>query len=98
MVGAKHVGDATHVSLDACDGSIAECDTVDACFALIVRMLRQLTQTVVMPDRVELRRVAAHEDVRHREMPGAVTFASARDELVFDGETPATHPSRRPTP
>jgi AraC-like DNA-binding protein len=72
------------------DGAPAHPDTVDACFALICRVLDTLTAAHRAPSRVRLRRNRSAQDFRYRELFGNLQFGADADRCSFTGHTLAT--------
>ena len=59
-------------------------DTVDACFALLCRVIRPLTEPGLRPERVLLRRPPPARPDLYREALGTVWFAADHDSCEFD--------------
>ncbi|MEV6008962.1 helix-turn-helix domain-containing protein [Streptomyces sp. NPDC051976] len=80
--------DTVRLSLRACDGGAADPDTVDACFALLCRTVRLLSEGSAGPDRVLLRRPEPVDAGAYREALGpAVAFGQPQDTCVFGPAT-----------
>jgi Arabinose-binding domain of AraC transcription regulator, N-term len=78
---------STSVWLEATDGTPAHPDTVDAFFAILCGLTRQLTSTREAPRRVVLRRPPPPDPDTYRELLGDVRFGADHDRCTFDAET-----------
>lgn len=72
------------LTLQAPSGGPAVADSVDAFFALVYRMFRQLAGLDAAPGRVLLRRPAPADPTAHHELLGDVWFEAGRDACEFD--------------
>ncbi|MEY9930258.1 AraC-like DNA-binding protein [Catenulispora sp. GP43] len=79
---------AVSLSLRAPDGGPADPDTVEACFALLCRIVRSIAGDGAGPSRVALRR-ARPEDISDydRAFAGPVAFGQPADVCVFTSES-----------
>jgi AraC-like DNA-binding protein len=83
-------GDTLVVSLSAGQGGAADPDTVDACFAMIVRVLSRLAGPESAPKLVVLRRNRPSDVEDYAAVFGSVSFDGAADHCVFGPRALAT--------
>lgn len=74
---------STSVWLEAADGAPADPDTVDAFFAILCSLTRQLTSNRAAPSRVMLRRPRPPDPDRYHEFLGNVRFGAEHDRCTF---------------
>jgi AraC-like DNA-binding protein len=76
--------DSTSLWLETTDARPAHPDSVDACFAMLCRLTRQLTTDAVTATRVTLRRTTPPDPAPYRVLLGDVRFAASRNLCTFD--------------
>jgi AraC-like DNA-binding protein len=86
----KPRGDTLVVSLAAPGGGAADPDTVDACFAMVVRVLGHLAGLESAPKLVVLRRKRPAQVKDYAALFGSVSFGGAVDHCVFGPAALAT--------
>jgi AraC-like DNA-binding protein len=79
----EHERHSTSVWLEAADGAPAHTDTVDAFFAILCSLTRQLTSNRAAPSRVLLRRPRPPDPDRYHELLGNVRFGADHDRCTF---------------
>jgi AraC-like DNA-binding protein len=79
--------DSTSVWLEATDGAPAHPDTIDAFFAILCSLARQLTSNRATASRVVLRRPRPLEPDPYRELLGDVRFGAEHDRCTFDARS-----------
>lgn len=78
---------STSVWLEARDGTPAHPDTIDAFFAILCWLTRQLTSNRAAPSRVALRRPRPPVPDTYRELLGDVRFGADHDRCTFDAKS-----------
>jgi hypothetical protein len=76
--------DTTSLWLETPDAKPAHHDSVDACFAMLCGLTRELTTDAITARHVTLRRSLPADPARYREMLGEVRFGADRDLCTFD--------------
>jgi AraC-like DNA-binding protein len=84
LVSSRH---STTVWLEEADGAPAHPDTIDACFAMLCSLTRQLTSNPVTPSRVVLRRPPPPDPDSYSELLGDVRFGADHDACTFDANS-----------
>jgi AraC-like DNA-binding protein len=78
---------SSSVWLEATDGAPADPDTIDAFFAILCWLTRDLTSNRTAPSRVALRRPPPPEPDTYRELLGDVRFGAEHDRCTFDAKS-----------
>jgi AraC-like DNA-binding protein len=78
---------STSVWIEATPGVPAHPDTVDAFFAIVCSLTRQLTSNQTAPSRVLLRRSRPDDPDEYRALLGNVHFGAERDRCSFDARS-----------
>jgi AraC-like DNA-binding protein len=78
---------STSVWLEATDGTPAHPDTIDAFFAILCWLTRNLTSNRAAPSRVALRRPPPPDPDTYGELLGDVRFGADHDRCTFDAKS-----------